>query len=68
MIIEHESCKTSKMFWKEGQDQEQQHNLKQHTLSEFLELNFLSSIEDSLNEWSSVPDKDWSFSCSLDRK
>jgi hypothetical protein len=50
------------MFGKEGQDQEQQHNLKQHTLSEFLELNFLSSIEDSLNEWSSVPDKDWSFS------
>jgi len=31
MIIEHESCKTSKMFGKEGQEQEQQHNLKQHT-------------------------------------
>jgi len=36
MIIEHESCKTSKMFGKEGQEQEQQHHLKQHTLFDFL--------------------------------
>jgi hypothetical protein len=37
MIIEHESlAKLQKMFGKEGQEQEQQHNLKQHTLSDFL--------------------------------
>jgi hypothetical protein len=36
MIIEHESLAKLKMFGKEGQEQEQQHNLKQHTLSDFL--------------------------------